>query len=43
MQIMVSPQLPLPDDGSEKIAGVADEHLFGFPYILTESQDLARA
>ena len=31
------------DDGSEKIAELADEHLFWFLYPLTESQDLARA
>lgn len=31
------------DEGSEKIAELADEHLFQFLYILTESQDLTRA
>ena len=29
------------DDGSVKIAELADEHLFWFLYTLTESQDLA--
>ena len=37
------PQPFFPDHGSEKIAEITDEHLFRFPYTLTESEDLARA
>lgn len=32
-----------PDDAPEKMAGFADKHGFGFPYLVDETQDIARA
>ena len=41
--IMSNDYRSYPDDSPEKMAEFADEHLFRFPYLLDESQDVARA